>query len=123
MFQEFMEHLEGDDKADLHHVKINYPEYVAFQYFLRERQLIIDEVMTNGKIDLEGLRSIANEFAENDPFCKRTGTVISDTQVHAFLKTMDLDGNLTLEQEEVVGILTKKKDIGSGALTIKGKKK
>jgi len=30
--------------------------------------------MINGKIDFNGLRGIADEFAEKDPYCKRTGT-------------------------------------------------
>ena len=41
--------------------------------------------------------------------------------IRAFLDAMDLDGNGVLDAEEVIGILKRKKDIGSGSLGLKGK--
>jgi len=93
----------------MHQDRVTYHEFVAFQAFLLSRQLIIDEVMANGKIDQEGLRNIADEFALTDEFCIRTGAKISDKQIHAFLCTLDLDGNHVLDTDEVLGILNKKK--------------
>lgn len=92
---------------------------------MKDRECIIDEVMTKGQIDFNGLRELANDFAEKDAYCKKTGTTITDTQINAFLCTMDLDGNHVLDQDEVVGILTKKKDIGGGTMMmgVKGKGK
>lgn len=46
----------------------------------------------------------------------RSGAKIPDKMIHAFLCTLDLDGNHVLDTEEVIGILNKKKDIGSGSL-------
>lgn len=54
---------------------------------------------------------------------QRTGTKISDTQIKAFLSTLDLDGNLILDVDEVIGVLNKKKEIGGGILSIKKGKK
>lgn len=62
---------------------------------------------------------IADEFAETHEFMQRTGTKLSDKQLHAFLATLDLDGNLVLDVEEVIGILNKKKEIGGGILMTK----
>lgn len=45
---------------------------------MRQRQLIIDQVMSHGMIDEEGLRTIADEFAETHEYTQRTGTVISN---------------------------------------------
>ena len=44
--------------------------------------------------------------------------------IHAFLDTMDLDGNHVLDTEELIGVLNKKKEIGGGNLVMKkaGKK-
>ena len=89
---------------------------------MRQKQLIIDEVLTSGQIDKDGLRKIAEEFTENSPFCQRSGARITDTVITAFLATMDLDGNLVLDQDEVIGVLSKKKEIGSGSLSMKKKK-
>jgi len=36
---------------------------------------------------------------------------------------MDLNGNHVLDQDEVVGILSKKKDIGGGTMQMSGKGK
>lgn len=41
----------------------------------------------------------------------------------AFLDAIDLDGNKSLEAEEVVGILKRKKDIGSGSMAAADKRK
>lgn len=65
---------------------------------------------------------IADEFTASHEFMQRTGTIISDKQIHSFLYTLDLDGNHLLDTDEVIGILNKKKTIGSGSLSIKGKR-
>ena len=75
--------------------------------------------MSVGQIDMEGLRIIADEFAENHEFMTRTGTTLTDVQLKAFLGTLDLDGNNILDTDEVIGILNKKKEIGGGVLSIK----
>lgn len=72
--------------------------------------------MTKGKIDFEGLRSLVDEFEEEDPYCEKNDVHISDEMLKAFLDAMDLDGNGVLDAEEVVGILKRKKDIGSGSM-------
>jgi len=36
---------------------------------------------------------------------------------------MDLDGNQVLDQDEVIGILSRKKDIGTGNIIMKKNKK
>lgn len=77
--------------------------------------------MAHGKIDQDGLRLICDEFAATHEFMQRTGTVITNKQIHAFLCTLDLDGNHVLDVEEVIGILNKKKEIGGGSLSIKRK--
>ena len=106
----------------MHAKKVTFDEFVAFQYFLKQKHLIINEVLTKGQIDSEGLREIADEFAEEDQWCQASGARISATCIGAFLCTMDLDGNHILDQDEVIGILSRKKDIGSGSLMKKGKK-
>lgn len=78
--------------------------------------------MSYGQIDAEGLRVIADEFAETHEYTQRTGVKISDTQIQTFLATLDLDGNNVLDTDEVIGILNKKKEIGGGILQIKKKK-
>jgi len=79
--------------------------------------------MACGQIDHEGLRNIIDEFTPTHPFMVRTGTKIPDTMLDAFLFTLDLDGNRVLDTEEVIGILNKKKNVGSGNLTVKKGKK
>lgn len=37
-------------------------QYMAFQYFLRNKQKIVQCVIDDGKIDFDGLREICNEF-------------------------------------------------------------
>lgn len=91
-------------------------EYCAFQYLLKQRTKIIDLVMTKGKVDFDGLRNLVDEFQEEDDYCQKHGVHISDDTLKAFLDAMDLDGNGVLDAEEVVGILKRKKDIGSGSM-------
>lgn len=96
-------------------------QYNAFQYFLKQRTKILDVVMTKGKIDFDGLRQLIDEFQDEDPYCQKNNVKISDDMIRAFLDAMDLDGNGVLDAEEVIGILKRKKDIGSGSLGLKGK--
>jgi len=77
--------------------------------------------MTKGKIDFAGLRALCDEFQDEDEYCLKHGVKISDDMIRAFLDAMDLDGNGVLDAEEVIGILKRKKDIGSGSLGLKGK--
>lgn len=67
-FITYVNHLNQEEHHCLLHEKCSYHEFVAFQYFLKQRQLIIDEVMANGKIDEDGLRIIADEFTEKHEF-------------------------------------------------------
>lgn len=53
-------------------------QYIAFQYLMRSKARIIQTVMDKGRIDFDGLRELCDEFEQEDPFCKRTGTHISD---------------------------------------------
>jgi hypothetical protein len=64
--------------------------------------------MANGKIDQNGMRLIADEFADNHEFMQRTGTKISDRQIHSFLHTLDLEGKNVLDTDEIIGVLNKK---------------
>lgn len=113
-----------DHFSEFKHHKDTYitvQQYCAFQYFLKQRAKIVEIVMTKGKIDFNNLRDLVDEFEEEDEYCIKHEVHISDNMLKAFLDAMDLDGNGTLEAEEVVGILKSKKLIGSGTLQ-KGKK-
>jgi len=108
---------------DHKHHCVNVHQYCAFQYFLKQRAKIVDIVMSKGKIDFKSLRELCDEFEEEDEYCIQHDVHISDNMLQAFLDAMDLDGNGTLEVEEVVGILKSKKLIGSGTMGPKGKAK
>lgn len=62
------------------------------------------------------MRELVDEFEEENEFCMRTSTKISNDLITAFLTAMDLDGNGVLDIEETVGILTHRKEIGSRQL-------
>lgn len=116
-FQTYQDHiLNGGLHGGLKHDRVTFEEFVAFQYFLKERDMIINYVSNHGLIDMDNLQRLAEEFSEKNYFCRTRGIKISKAQMDAFLCTMDLDGNQVLDQEEVIGILNKRKEIGSGSL-------
>lgn len=119
LIDNYLDHLSSFKQHKNSYVSIH--QYNAFQYFLKQRTKILDVVMTKGKIDFDGLRQLLDEFQEEDPYCQQHGVTISDDMIRAFLDAMDLDGNGVLDAEEVIGILKRKKDIGSGSLGLKGK--
>lgn len=105
----------------MHHDRVTFNEFVAFQYFMKERELITNYVQKKGQIDQEKLQELADDFSKRNYFCKTYNVQISSHQIEAFLCAMDLDGNKVLDSEEVLGILNKRKTIGNGVLA-KGKK-
>ena len=72
--------------------------------------------MREGQIDFDGLREIADTFEAIHEYCVRTGSKITKDLIDAFLHTMDLDGNGVLDQDEIIGVLSKKKEIGSASM-------
>lgn len=56
MIDTYLDHLSQFPQHK--HEKITVEQYCAFQYFLKQRALIIDYVMTKGKIDIDGLKSL-----------------------------------------------------------------
>ena len=89
---------------------------------MKERGAIIHHVMREGQIDFDGLREIADTFETTHDYCVKTKSKITDDLIRAFLNTMDLDGNGVLDQDEIIGVLSKKKEIGSASMAAKDKK-
>lgn len=117
-YQQYYDHIKhghGDGEHNhLNHERVTFDEFVAFQYFMKERDLIINYVQRHGVIDQDKLQELADDFSQRNYFCKTKGVKISPHQIEAFLCAMDLDGNKVLDAEEVVGILNKRKTIGNG---------
>jgi len=117
LIDQYVEHIENFEQ--LKEDKVTLQEYIAFQYFLKDRASIVEHVMVHGSIDKRGLRILADDFQEKNAYCLKHGAKISDAQITAFLCTMDLDGTGKLNQEEVIGVLNKKKEIGCNSLNMK----
>jgi len=88
---------------------------------MKEREMIIKHVQKHKTIDQEKLQELADDFSSRNYFCKTHGVKVSPHQIDAFLCAMDLDGNQVLDEEEVLGILNKRRTIGNGTLA-KGKR-
>ncbi len=56
-------------------------------------------------ITIAQLKQLCDEFVEKDELCKKNKTKITDGQIEALVKLLDLDGNGQLDQDEVIGVL------------------
>lgn len=65
-------------------------------------------------ITVEQLKQLADEFAASDEFCKQNKVKISDVQITALVKLLDLDDNGQLDHDEVVGVLEERQMLGQG---------
>lgn len=118
---EYMEHLNQYD-----HYKVgcvSFKQFVAFQYFLKYKAKIILRVIENKQLDMAGLRELVSEFQEENNYCKDNDVEISDEMLEAFIHAMDLDGNGSLDGEEVLGIIYNRKTIGGQKMKNDKKKK
>ena len=73
----------------------------------------MDYVQSKGHICLDGLRELVDEFEQDNKFCQDKKVHISDNILKAFLDGMDLDGNRVLDAEEMIGVINRKKLLGS----------
>lgn len=108
--QEYRDHLNSYE--EYHHGCVSFKQYVAFQYFLKKKNDIISRVMEKKQLDLGELRTLVDEFEEENDYCHKHSVHISDEMLDAFIHAMDLDGNGVLDEQEVVGIIYNRKTIG-----------
>lgn len=85
--------------------RVSFNEFIAFQNFIDNADQIKKKIMAYKYITFEQLKDLAEDFACKDAFCKESKSKISDTQLEAFIKVMDLDGNGQLDYEEIMGVL------------------
>jgi len=108
--KEYQEHLNSYEEYKVGCV--SFEQYVAFQYFLKKKNDIIQRVMEKKQLDLTGLRQLVDEFEEESGYCAKKNVHISDEMLDCFIHAMDLDGNGVLDEQEVVGIIFNRKTIG-----------
>jgi len=57
---------------------------------------------------------LAKEFSQTDDYCKANKVRVSDEQIEALVKLLDLDDNGQLDHDEVVGVLEERQMLGQG---------
>lgn len=87
-------------------------QYLAFQYFLQNVDILKNKVMQYRYMDFEMFESIISAFNHDNEYCKHNKTKISDVQAKALFLLLDVDGSGELEQEEVMEVLIDKQLLG-----------
>lgn len=94
--------------------RVTFKEFIAFQNFIDNADQIKKKILAYKYITFEQLVDLAGEFCKKDDYCQREKTSISNAQLDAFLRVMDLDGNGNLDYGEIMGVLEGRLLLGQG---------
>ncbi|TNV81655.1 hypothetical protein FGO68_gene3874 [Halteria grandinella] len=94
--------------------EVTFVEFIAFQRFIDDVDNIKEKVLAYRYITVEQLRQLADEFTASDDYCKSHKVRITDAQINALVKLLDLDDNGQLDHDEVVGVLEERQMLGQG---------
>ena len=94
--------------------EVSFKEFIAFQRFIDDVDNIKEKVLAFRYITLEQLTQLANEFTGSDDYCKANKVKITDAQIRALVKLLDLDDNGQLDHDEVIGVLEERMMLGQG---------
>lgn len=116
-FSKFKNYIKRID-TELEHLKagtVSFEEFVAFQYFLADVEVIKDHVNQYRFIDKKQFSQIVTDFHAKNEHCKVNKKCrISQIQIDIFFEILDLDNSGNLEQEEIVGVLDERQLLGQG---------
>ncbi len=93
---------------------MTFQEYVAFNRFIEKCDILKMKIATYKYMTVEMLRELCDDFQAQDEFCLESGAKISDIQLEAFFKMLDVDNSEALEYDEIVGVLEGRKNVGVG---------
>ena len=94
--------------------EVSFKEFIAFQHFIDDVDNIKEKVLAFRYITREQLINLAKEFATQDEYCKLQKVNITEQQIDALVKLLDLDDNGQLDHDEVIGVLEERMMLGQG---------
>jgi Ca2+-binding EF-hand superfamily protein len=113
-FNQYISRIE----TELGHLKtgtVTFGQFVAFQYFLADVEVIQDHVNQYRFIDKKQFAQLVADFHAKNEHCKGNKELrVSQTQIDVFFEILDLDKSGHLEQEEIIGVLHERQLLGQG---------
>jgi len=114
-YQHYIDRLENK----LGHLKdgrVSFEEFVAFQYFLEDIDEIKDHVNQYRYVDKAMFQKLVTDFEKKSPFTmqNKSKNRVSQVQIDTLFDILDLDGNGSLDQEEIIGVLQERMLLGQG---------
>ncbi len=92
--------------------RVTLKQYLAFQYFLQNVDILKNKVVQYRYMDYEMFETIIQAFNKDNDYCRSNRTKVSDVQAKALFLLLDVDGSGELEQEEVMEVLIDKQLLG-----------
>lgn len=77
--------------------RITFKEYVAFQYFLQNVDLLKSKVSQYRYMDYDMFCEVIQAFCKENDYCKQNKVTISEAQAKACFLLLDLDESGELE--------------------------
>lgn len=94
--------------------RVSLEEFILFQHFLDNMDEIKAAIYSYKYIKFEKFQKAIHKFSKFSNYAKKNKVEISDAQINALFMFLDLDGNRELEQQEFIGVLNERKQLGQG---------
>lgn len=92
--------------------KVSYNEFLAFQLWLSELDLLRAKIQQFRYLDYEMFEAQVLSFCKNNEFCKKNKIKMSDAQIRAIFTLLDVDESGELEHEEIMEVLQDRQRLG-----------
>lgn len=92
--------------------RVSFDDYLAFQYFCEQIDLLKSEVNQYRYLDFEMFTTYVSHFNEKNENCKKRKVKLSDSMTKAIFIFLDIDESGELEQEEITEVMQERQLFG-----------